>query len=66
MSELGTWSIPDFMVFGQVVFRMILGVLVLLVLWEVATLLSVLIGWSGDDGAPIRSARRGSGSARRG
>jgi len=65
MSELGMWSIPEFLASGAVVFRMLLGVLVLLVLWEVATLLAVLIGSSGDDGAPIRSARRGSGSVRR-
>jgi hypothetical protein len=66
MTEMSMWRIPEFLASGQALFRMLLGVLVLLVLWEVATLLAVLIGWSGDDGAPIRSARRGPGSARSG
>ncbi|MGD8278455.1 MAG: hypothetical protein PVH00_10540 [Gemmatimonadota bacterium] len=63
---MSMWRIPEFLASGAVVFRMLSGVLLLLVLWEVATLLAVLIGWSGDEGAPIRSARRGSDSARRG
>ena len=55
MLEMIARSIPEWMASGEALFRMLLGVLVLLVLWEVATLLAILIGWTGDEGASTRA-----------
>lgn len=49
MFEMTVWSIPDWLASGEVLFRTLLGALLLLLLWEVATLLAVLIGWVNDE-----------------
>jgi len=60
MSAMTAWNIPDWLASGEVLFRTLLGALVLLVLWEVATLLAVLLRCIGDgDGLPSPSKRGG-------
>jgi len=59
MIEMAAWSMPDWLASGDTVFRTLLAVLVLLVLWELATLLAVLLCWVRDDG--VATARGNAG-----
>jgi hypothetical protein len=53
-------SIPYWLASGTMILRTLLGILALIVLWEVATLLAVLIGFVSDQVAfrPDASGKR--------